>query len=141
MRSTEKVVKIDQIDKKILTVLLRNGRINLTELSSIIGHNYPTVRDRLTRLVDKGVITHFYPIVQFPGIGLRRYMSVYLTLKKDDEEKVQSLIKKLCENNFLIEVLELEGKWNVSALLTTNYIKQAYETLNWIQQVCEDDLL
>src|SRR3989344_2415725 len=103
----QKIVKLDLIDKKILSVLLGNSRINITELSKIIGHNYPTVRDRVGKLINKGVITDFHPVVQFPGIGLRRYMSIYMTIKNADIEKMQSLIKKLCENPFIIQVLEL----------------------------------
>ncbi len=136
----QKTVKLDLIDKKILTVLLGNSRINLTELSKIINHNYPTVRDRVGKLIDKGVITDFHPVVQFPGIGLRRYMSIYMTIKNVDIEKMQNLIKKLCENPFITQVLELEGKWNISLFLTTNFIREAYDTICWVQEVCGNNL-
>ena len=124
--TNQKIVKLDLIDKKILSVLLGNSRINLTELSKIIGHNYPTVRDRVGKLIDRGVISDFHPVLQFPGIGLRRYMSIYMTIKNVDIEKMQSLIKKLCENPFITQVLELEGKWNISLFLTTILNKEQY---------------
>ena len=133
-------LKLDTIDKKILLVLLKNGRILLTELSKIINHPYPTVRNRVHKLMEKGIIRHFYPVLQYPGIGARRYMSIYITLKNITKEKQQEIIKKLSKNPYLIEVSELQGKWNISLLLVTNYLKECYETLNFIQDLCGEYL-
>ena len=134
----ELFIRLDEVDKKILIILLRNSRINLTELSEIIGSSYPMTRDRVNNLIKKGVITQFYPVLQFPGIGLRRYMSVYLSIKHSN---LQEIIKNLKENNFITEILELQGKYNVSIFLTTNFVKEAYGAVCWIQQICGDDLL
>lgn len=133
-------VKLDETDRKILLVLLKNGRIQLTELAKIINSNYPNVRNRVIKLVEKGVIRYFYPVTQVIGLGVRRYMSVYLSLKNITKEKQQKIIKKLCENPYLIDVSELEGRWNLSLSLVTNYLKESYETLNFIQELCGDYL-
>lgn len=129
-------IKLDVIDQKILAVLLKHGRISLTELARVIKHHYPTVRNRVYRLVDKDVIRHFYPVLQYPGIGARRYMSIYLSLKKVTKEKQQEILQKLSKHPFLIEVFELEGRWNISVLLVCNYVKEAHETISGIQRLC-----
>ncbi len=120
--------------------MLKNGRISVTELAKIVKHNYPMVRIRLNNLIEKGVINYFYPVVQLPGIGARRYMSIYLNLKNITAEKQKEVLKKLCKNPFIIEVSELEGRWNVSLLLVCNFVKEAYETLNQVQELCGDYL-
>jgi len=129
-------MKLDVIDKKILLVLMNNGRISTTELAKAINHNYPTVRNRVNKLIENGVIRHFYPVLQIPGIGARRYMSIYLNLKNITKEEQGEIFNKLAEHPFLIEVSELQGRWNVSLLLVCNYVKEAYDTLNFIQQLC-----
>ena len=140
METQEKLVKIDLIDKKILAVLLRNGRINTKELARLIKHNYPTVRNRIGRLIDSKVITHFYPVLQVPGIGCRRFMSVYVSLKTLTLEKQEKILKELMKLPLLIEILELQGKWNFSILLVSNYLKESYHTLNKIQEICAEHL-
>lgn len=138
--STQQIVKLDAIDKKILTVLLKNGRITNTELAQVIGNNYPTVRNRVISLVEKGVIQFFYPVVQLPGIGARRYMSAFIGIKNAAVQKKQEIINGLCKHPFLIKVFELDGRWDISVLLVTNYIKEANDALNFIQQLCGQHL-
>ncbi len=133
----DKAVKIDEIDEKILSVLIKNARISDTELSKAVKQYYPTVRNRLSKLVNNGVITNFHPILQIPGIGIRRYMGIYLSLKSISKEEQIKLIKEFCKNPYLIHVYELEeGNWNIFLLLTTNYIKEARDTMDWVKQRC-----
>ncbi len=136
-----KIVRLDVIDQKILTVLIKNSRVSSLEISKIINHNYPTVINKLNKLVDNGVIRHFYPILQFPGIGIRRYMGIYLKLKDINEIEQIRLIKDLAKNPFIIHVYELEGVWNIFLLLTTNYIKTARDTMDFVKQRCGDNLV
>ena len=134
-------MKLDVIDKKILAILLNCGRISIKELAETIGNNYPTIIKKVNKLVDTGVIRNFYPVLQLPGIGVRKYMSLYITLKTIPEEKKQLLVKEFVKNPFLIEISELEGKYNFNMLLVCNYIKEAHETINYIQRVCGEYLL
>ncbi|MBS3165682.1 Lrp/AsnC family transcriptional regulator [Candidatus Woesearchaeota archaeon] len=132
---------MDVIDQKILTVLIKNARVSTLELAKIINHNYPTVLNKLNKLIENGVIRTFYPILQFPGIGVRRYMGIYLKLKDISEQEQAKLIKDLAKNPFLIHVYELEGAWNIFLLLTTNYIKEARDTMDLVKQRCGESLV
>ena len=139
--SERKVVTIDKIDQKILSVLLTNARISTAELAKVIKNNYPVVRNRLNRLVEKGVIRFFHPILQYPGIGIRRYYGVYLSIKSPSDEHLENLLKEFVANPYIIKVYELEGRWNVFLLVTTNYIKEARNVLNEIRQSCRGHLI
>jgi len=128
-------IKLDNLDQKILLVLMRNGRVSTTELAKTIHHSYGAVWKRMNKLIDTGVIRHTYPVVQYPGIGARRYMSIYLRVKNATTEKQQEIFKELCKSPFIIEVYELDGKWNVGLMLVTNYLKDARDTLQEIRQI------
>ena len=136
----EKPVKLDLIDQKILVVLLQNGRISLTELAKLIKQNYPTVRNRVNKLIENGVIKNFYPVIQYRGIGARYSMSIYLKIKNITTEEKKDILKKLCKYPLFIEVFELEGRWNISILLVGNYIKEAHLAIEHIQDLCGDYL-
>ena len=70
---------IDQVIGMKEGVLNQNAESNPSEIvSSVVTKNKTQYVRELTRLVDKDVIRHFYPVLQYPGIGARRYMSIYL---------------------------------------------------------------
>ena len=53
MEKPEKIHKLDIIDKKILAVLLKSGRIGMKELAEVINNHYPTVINRVNKLIEK----------------------------------------------------------------------------------------
>lgn len=128
-------VKLDVIDQKILAVLLKNARISTTELAKVIGNNYPTVYSHLTNLIQKGIILYFYPMVQVPGIGVRQTRGVYIKLKNIAPEHKGDLIKKIINNSYILQVLELEGEWDVFILMGTNKLRQYRDNLDNIKKV------
>ncbi|BBB10427.1 AsnC family transcriptional regulator [Sphingopyxis sp. EG6] len=54
---------MDDFDRKILSVLRRDGRITFTDLAQQVGLSKTPCQQRVRRLVDKGVITGFAAIV------------------------------------------------------------------------------
>ncbi|EFO33554.1 HTH-type transcriptional regulator Ptr1 [Roseibium sp. TrichSKD4] len=50
---------LDQLDRTLLQELSRNARLSWRELASLTDVSAPTVRDRIKRLEDTGVITGF----------------------------------------------------------------------------------
>ena len=136
---SDKIVVLDAIDQKILAVLARNSRIATTELAEIIKHHYPTVRNRIAKLVENNVIDYFYPMIQFTGIGIRRCFGIYLSLRDINNEEFNEIIKKFVNNPYIIKVYELE-KHNIFLMLTTNFIREARDNMDFIRQACGKNL-
>ncbi|WP_120217840.1 Lrp/AsnC family transcriptional regulator [Sphingopyxis sp. EG6] len=63
MRDAPTTVDMDDFDRKILSVLRRDGRITFTDLAQQVGLSKTPCQQRVRRLVDKGVITGFAAIV------------------------------------------------------------------------------
>src|SRR3989338_950389 len=93
MEKPEKIHKLDIIDKKILAVLLKSGRIGMKELAEVINNHYPTVINRVNKLIEIGVINKFYPVLQLPGIGIRKWLSLYLILNPMQMKRKMNLLK------------------------------------------------
>ncbi len=63
-------VDLDEFDRKILSVLRRDGRITYTDLAEQVGLSKTPCQQRVKRLIDKGVITGFAAIVDPAKVGL-----------------------------------------------------------------------
>lgn len=70
MNETLLAVDLDEFDRKILSILRRDGRITFTDLAQQVGLSKTPCQQRVRRLVDKGVITGFAAIVDPAKVGL-----------------------------------------------------------------------
>ena len=57
IKSTFMKPAIDQIDSQIVRLLQQNGRLPNTEIAKSVGISESTVRNRLNRLVSKGIVS------------------------------------------------------------------------------------
>ena len=79
---------LDRIDRKILDILQRQGRISMTELGSEIGLSTSPCAERVRRLERSGVITGYHAHVNPQALGKTVLVFVELTLStRDDPSK------------------------------------------------------
>lgn len=60
---------MDATDRKILELLVRNGRVTHTELGRAVGLSPHAAADRVRRLVQAGVITGFTAVLDHGALG------------------------------------------------------------------------
>lgn len=60
---------IDHSDAQLLNILQEDGRITLSELSKKLNLSRPSVRERLNRLQEQGVIEGISARVSYPKVG------------------------------------------------------------------------
>ncbi|MBL9067838.1 MAG: Lrp/AsnC family transcriptional regulator [Sphingopyxis sp.] len=70
MKDAQITVDMDDFDRKILSILRRDGRITFTDLAQRVGLSKTPCQQRVRRLVDKGVITGFAAIIDPAKVGL-----------------------------------------------------------------------
>jgi DNA-binding Lrp family transcriptional regulator len=75
--------KLDALDLDILEVLLENSRIPLRKLAKAVGIEEKTVARRVSRLVEKGVVTRFTVEVDYGWLGLNAVAYVGTRTKVD----------------------------------------------------------
>lgn len=63
-------VKLDEIDRKLLSVLQRDARTPFAKIAREFGVSEATVRFRVKKLVEKGVVTRFMAMLNPRKIGL-----------------------------------------------------------------------
>ncbi len=105
---------MDEIDKKIIELLQENSRLSVTEVSKQINLSRPSTSERITRLVEKGVLAKFTTYVPAHKIGHKVSFFLEISNIKVSSDKIVNI---LLSNEYVTEVHCVTG--------TTNYIAQA----------------
>ncbi|TKJ19957.1 MAG: hypothetical protein CEE43_13840 [Promethearchaeota archaeon Loki_b32] len=95
---------MDIIDLKILDILKENGRISYNDISKSVQKTEATVRRRVKRLVDEGIIKKF--TIDYK-IDLKQ--KLYATIKiEPDFKEIKRILKEL------INIKEISNIWRLS---------------------------
>lgn len=97
------MTELDRIDRKILDILQRQGRISMTELAEQIGLSTSPCSERVRRLERSGVITGYHARVNPQAIGRPLLVFVEITLSAKSGDVFDRVRRELAH---LPEVLE-----------------------------------
>lgn len=84
-------MKIDRIDKKILTLLTKNGRMSYVDIGKELGLSRVSVRERVNNLVENEVIEQFSVVINSEKAG----------------KEVSAFFEVDCDPSALVKVAEL----------------------------------
>lgn len=62
-------IELDNTDRHILMNLLAEGRLSISELAKMVGMSAPSVKDRVRRLEDRGIIRKFTVDIDMEALG------------------------------------------------------------------------
>jgi Lrp/AsnC family leucine-responsive transcriptional regulator len=89
MKIDRSVVELDEFDRKILSILGRDGRITYTDLAQRVGLSKTPCQQRVKRLVESGLITGFRAIVDPAKVGLDHVAFAEVKLSDTREEALR----------------------------------------------------
>jgi Lrp/AsnC family transcriptional regulator, regulator for asnA, asnC and gidA len=110
-------VVLDDIDKRLIEALQRDGRLPYTQLGQEVGLSEAAVRQRVRRLVDTGV-TQIVAVTDPMTLGFRRMAMVGIRVDGDVRETAD-VVAALPQINYLV------------------IVAGSYDLL--VEVVCEDD--
>ncbi|RMX06893.1 winged helix-turn-helix transcriptional regulator [Corticibacter populi] len=87
--------RIDRIDRKILAILQREGRISMTELAERIGLSTSPCSERVRRMERTGVITGYFARVSPQALGKTLLVFVEIKLSSKSAEVFEQVRKEL----------------------------------------------
>lgn len=70
---------MDKIDTQILDMLKNDARIPLSRISETVGLSSPSIKDRITKMEQEGVILGYRPILDYAKLGLP--LTAYINLR------------------------------------------------------------
>ncbi len=101
---------LDELDKKILNVLIENPRITYRKLAKTLGVSVGTVYARIKKLIGRGIIKDFTIQVNFAKIG---YDVTALILVKVDGKHIIDVEREVAKHPNVCAVYDVTGEFDV----------------------------
>jgi DNA-binding Lrp family transcriptional regulator len=127
----KKDMGLDELDRKILYHWDLNCRQPASQIAKLVGSNRNTVKFRMRRLVNSGVIDRFSTLVRFTHLGLCS-IKVYLQfhdMNKNMEEKFYKYLESIEQ---IGTIVSCSGRWNAYFAIRT---KSSYAGYNLIMDI------
>ena len=84
--------KLDALDKKILNVLQKEGRLTNAELAKRVNLSPPATHARVKRLENEGIINHYAALVDRHRLGFDNLCFVEFSLQLHSIEQIQTIL-------------------------------------------------
>lgn len=129
-------VKLDLIDKKILTELDKNARISNTQLARKVGRSREAVKYRIQQLIKKEIITGFITSINPNKMGYYMF-KVYLQLKNIPNER-ERFFNFLKSQKSIYWMGISDGAFDCVFAIISKNITEYFEQINSIFSKFED---
>ena len=104
--------RLDDLDVQIIDILQAEGRIPVTHIGSSIGVPHTTVRDRIQRLEEEGVIEGYTAVINPAKVGYLISCLVHVTMEQKMElEETIAMLRGIDE---VTEFLVLTGGTDIA---------------------------
>lgn len=120
---------IDDIDKKIISLLIRNARMPLKLLAEQVFLTSPTVSCRIKRLENKGIISGYKAIIDPAQLGYHIMAYVNLAMPPYKRDAFTAFIKE-CSN--VQECYHVAGTYS---MIIRVYFKSVMELNNFVTKL------
>jgi Lrp/AsnC family transcriptional regulator, leucine-responsive regulatory protein len=114
---------LDQIDRKILSALLQDGRMTITDLSAKVGLCKTPCQIRLKNLIDQGYIRGFRAVLNPQKLGLDHIAFVEVRLSDTREKALAAFNAAVMKLNEVEECHMIAGSYDYLLKVRTSDIK------------------
>ncbi len=123
-------MKLDSTDLKILRLLQEDARMPVAEIAKLLRISRPTVKTRIDRLKENGVISKF--TVEISRDALEKAVVVFLRMKAGEE--AVKLLKSLPE---VVEVYSITGEKNIVGKALVKDLTEVGKLVNTLRSVAD----
>ncbi len=132
---------IDGTDARILSLLMRNGKIPVRKIAEILGLGESTVHVRLRKLEELGVLKGYSAVIDTEKLGLR----VKALLQVDvDPIRRDDIARELAKNPHVMGIYSSTGEFNLMALIISydpSTVLEILETLTKMEGVRKTNVM
>lgn len=99
-------MKIDDIDRKIIELLVEDGRLSYVELGKRVNLSRVAVRDRVEHLIEMGVIEKFTAVINSEKVG--KGVSAFFEVDVEPKHLVE-VAQNLADNANVASIYQMTG--------------------------------
>ena len=125
------VIKLDQIDQKILNMLQVDGRSSASFIAEKVNMSIPAITDRIKKLIDSGIIIGFTTQLDHAKIGLD--VSAFITLISESSIHYGDVIREANKTPEIIQCFTTTGNGSHVLLAITRSMHTLEKLLRNIQ--------
>ena len=101
------VIKLDQVDRDIISILQIEGRSSASHIAEEIGKSIPAVTDRIKKLQESGVIMGFTALLHHRKVGLD--ISVFITVISESSSHYSDVVRQANKTPEIIQCFTTTG--------------------------------
>ena len=124
-------MKIDDLDRKILEFLQKDGRMAASHIADELDISIPTVTDRIKKLSESGVIQGFHAILDPKMLGLD--VSAIITVISESSEHYKEVIHTAKNTPEVVQCYSTTGKGSHTLIIVAKNSQALEELLRKIQ--------
>ena len=124
-------MKIDDLDRKILDFLQKDGRMAASHIAGELDISIPTVTDRIKKLSESGVIKGFQVTLDPKLLGLD--VSAIITVISESSEHYKEVIQAARNTPEVVQCYSTTGKGSHTLIIVAKNSQALEELLRKIQ--------
>ncbi len=136
-RYTGEIVNIDDVDYKILAILAKNSRIPSIEIAKQINMTSTTIKNRITKLINLGIIQRYSISIDTNKLGYKPF-NVNLSLR--NYTKKNQIINYLSNIPFIWDIHKAVGGYDLEISLFTLNFEHFHELMDNIRTKFPEDI-
>ena len=91
-------MQFDLTDRKIISILQKDGRITMKHLGELINMSTPSTIDRVRRLEEAGVIKGYAAVVDYIALGYDMHIYIFVEV---NQNKRPGLLEYIAKNQLI----------------------------------------
>ena len=91
-------MQFDLTDRKIISILQKDGRITMQHLGDLINRSTPSTIDRVRRLEEAGVIKGYAAVVDYIALGYDMHIYIFVEV---NQNKRPGLLEYIAKNQLI----------------------------------------
>ncbi len=131
MLSNKNGISLDELDKKILSILQKNARNSVSNIAEKINLSVPATSDRIKKLEDLDIIKGYKAIINAQKIGLD--LSALITIVSESSSNYEQIVKHANQMNEIVECFATTGRGSHILIIQTQNTQSLEKLLRKIQ--------
>ena len=131
MNKNDKFNILDEIDRKIISILKSNARESASNIAEAINLSVPATSDRIKKLEDSKIIKGYYAEIDSRKIGLN--LSALITVISESSSNYEKIIKFANQSDEIIECYATTGRGSHILIIQTENTESLEKLLRIIQ--------
>ena len=129
-------VNVDRKDLEILKLLQKNARITVKEIAETIHLSTTPVHERVKRLEQSGIITHYAAMLDAAKLGKRLMVICHVSLREHNKIAGSKFIKAILAMPEVLECYSISGEFDFLLKVLTEDMEVYYDFhVNKLSQV------